>query len=151
MPLVSESVQLTHLRTSVTSDVSLALEEGSDEPGDAMPGEGKGKQVESSMDRLSMLIANLNEVFGKDLGEPDMIWIDQGRAAIEEDEEMRAIAKENDKAQFIVTFGAKAKDMIVERHEANGMLFDAFFDNPQFQRLLLNYWAETYEALRAGA
>ena len=150
MPLLSSSVQLTHLRTSVTSDGGVELE-GTDEPGVALPGEGKGQQAESPMDRLSVLIANLNEVFGKELGDADKIWIEQQKVTVMADPEMRSIAEENDKAQYTVALEAKIKDLIVERHESNGVLFDAFFDNPQFAKVMMNYLAETYEAFRATA
>lgn len=149
VPLVSDAVQLTHLRTSKIFG-GVIPPEGSDEPGVALPGGGQGKQGESPMDRLSTLIANLNEVFGKELGEGDKVWIEQQRTTVMADPEMKAIAQENDKAQFTVALEAKIKDLIVERHEANGHLFDAYFDNPQFQKVLMNYLSETYDALRTA-
>lgn len=151
VPLVSKSVQLTHLRTSVTSEESLSLTEGTDEPGVALPGEGKGKQAETPMDRLSALIANLNEVFGSELGESDKIWIEQQRITVMADTEMRSIALDNDKQQYRIALESKVKDLIVERHESNGFLFDAFFENPQFAKIMMGYLNETYEAFREGA
>ena len=41
MPQLSKSVQLTHLRIAVTSETAIDLA-GTDEPGVALPGEGKG-------------------------------------------------------------------------------------------------------------
>ena len=151
MPLISSSVQLAHLRTSITSDEELTLDKGSEEAGVTFSGGGKGKQAETPMDRLSVLIANLNEVFGSDLGETDQIWIEQQRITVLADEEMRSIAKDNDRDQFVVALEAKVKDLIVDRHEANGQLFDAFFGNPRFARLMVEYLSETYETLREGA
>ena len=64
---------------------------------------------------------------------------------------MRDIALNNDKTQFEIPLGHKAKDMIVDRHEANGMFFDMFFSNPKFQSRLLEFLGGTYEKFRAGA
>ena len=151
MPLLSKSVQLTHLRTAVTSDESLSLDEGTDDAGEALPGGGMGKQAESPMDKLSALIESLNEKFGLNLGEADKVWMDQQWVAVKSDGVMREIALNNDKTQFKIALEHKAKDMIVERHEANGMLFDTFFANPEFQSRLLEFLGGTYEEFRAGA
>jgi len=151
MPLLSKSVQLTHLRTAVTSDIDLSLEEGTDEPGVALPGGGKGRQSETPMDKLSALIAGLNEKFGLDLTDADKVWFEQQKVTVASDDEMRVIALNNDKAQYKIALEHKAKHMIVERQEANGVLFDAFFSNPEFQVRLLDYLASTYEEFRAEA
>lgn len=155
MPLVSKSVQLTHLRTavtSVTSDSSLSLNEGTDAPGEALPGGGKGRQVEAPKDRLSALIASLNDKFGLDLGEADRVWIDQQWAAVKSEPEMMLIALNNDKTQYAIALEQMAKDMLVERHEANGtLLFDYFFADAEFRRRLLGYLSGTYEEFRAEA
>ena len=62
LPQLGKSVQLTHLRIAVTSDGSIPLE-ASDEPGDALPGGGKGGQVEPILDKLSAMIAAMNDKF----------------------------------------------------------------------------------------
>ena len=151
MPLVSKSVQLTHLRTSVTSEESLSLPAGSEEPGVALPGGGQGKQAESPMDKLSVLIQNLNEVFGRDLVESDKIWIRQGFVTVMADEEMRTIALDNDRDQYRVALESKVKDLLLERHESNGVLFEAFFENPRFAKIMMSYLLGTYEEFREGA
>lgn len=104
-----------------------------------------------SMDRLSALIASLNEKFGLDLGEADKVWMDQQWTTVLADDVMREIALNNDKTQFEIALEHKAKGMIVERHEANGMLFDTFFSNPEFRGRLLDFLGGTYEEFRAGA
>ena len=47
MPQLSKSVQLTHLRIAVTSDEAITLA-AADEPGSALPGEGKGCEGRAS-------------------------------------------------------------------------------------------------------
>ena len=87
IPQLSRSVQLTHLRLSVTGEGSIELGDDT-EPGVALPGEGKGSANEPEKDKLSALIEMMNEKYGADLGEPDKVWIDQQRAMILDDEDV---------------------------------------------------------------
>lgn len=150
MPLLSKSVQLTHLRLSATSEGAITLE-GSEEPGIALPGEGRGSVVEPVMDKLSALIAVMNEKYGADLGESDKIWVDQQWNVVMEDDEMEAVAIHNDRSQYQLVLEEKVKDLLVDRNEKNGELFAQFFANPEFQQMLLGYLGGTYDQFRTLA
>ena len=147
MPQLSKSVQLTHLRIAVTSDAAIALT-GSDEPGVALPGGGKGSQAEPVMDKLSAMISAMNEKYGADLGEADKVWVEQQWVVVKDDDDMRAVAQNNDKGQYRMVLEQKIKDLLVDRHEKNGLLFDLFFANPDFQASLLSYLVGTYDEFR---
>jgi len=147
MPQISKSVQMTHLRIAVTSDAAIMLS-GSDEPGVALPGEGVGAKTEPILDRLSALISAMNERYGADLGEADKVWVDQQWVVVKEDDEMREVALNNDRSQFEMVLEQKVKDLLVERHDKNGVLFDLFFSNPDFQVSLVRYLAGTYDEFR---
>lgn len=147
MPQLSKAVQLTHLRLAVTSEGAVALE-ASDEPGVALPGEGKGSATEPVLDKLSALIELMNEKYGADLGEADKVWVDQQRTVILEDEEMQAVALHNDRSQYQLVLEEKIKDFLLDRHEKNGELFGQFFSNPDFQQMLLGYLGGTYDDFR---
>ena len=147
MPQLSKSVQLTHLRIAVTSDASIALT-ASDEPGTALPGLGKGPQQESVMDKLSALISAMNDKYGADLGDADKVWVEQQWVVVKGDDDMRAVAENNDRSQYRMVLEQKIKDLLVDRHEKNGMLFDLFFANPDFQVSLVNYLIGTYDEFR---
>lgn len=81
MPQISDAVQLTHLRRATTHEGAIALE-AADEPGVALPGEGKGKQTDPVLDKLSAFISAMNDTYGADLTDADKIWFDQQRAAV---------------------------------------------------------------------
>lgn len=149
MPQISKSVQLTHLRIAVTSDSSIDLE-GSDEPGVALPGEGKGG-AEPVLDKLSALISAMNEKFGADLGEADKVWVDQQWVVVKEDDEMREVALHNDRSQFEMVLEQKVKELLLDRHDQNGGLLDLFFANPGVQVSLVRYLAGTYDEFRREA
>lgn len=148
MPQLSKSVQLTHLRIAVTSEEAISLE-ATDEAGVALPGEGKGKQAEPVLDKLSALIEAMNDKYGADLGEADKVWVDQQWVVIMGDDEMREVAENNDRRQFELVLEERIKQLLLERHDKNGALFDMFFANPDFQQMMLRYLAGTYDQLRS--
>ena len=150
MPQISKSVQLTHLRIAVTSEAAIELA-GSDEPGVALPGEGKGSLTEPMLDKLSALISAMNDKYGADLGEADKVWVDQQWVVVKEDDEMREVALNNDRSQFEMVLEQKVKDLLIDRHDKNGVLFDLFFSNPDFQVSLVRYLAGTYDEFRKEA
>ena len=149
LPQISDSVLLTHLRTEAHGlEEDLSLDKGSEEPGTALPGGGAGKLVEEPRDKLSVLVESLNERFGMNLGDADKVWIEQQRAAVLADEQLRDVALNNDREQYRLVLDKKAEDLIVERHEANGQLFGAFFEKPGFRDALLKHLADTYDEIR---
>lgn len=150
MPQLSKSVQLTHLRLSVTSEGAIGLD-GDAEAGEALPGEGKGSATEPMLDKLSALIAVMNEKYGADLGEADKVWVDQQRVVILEDEEMHDVAHNNDRSQYELVLKEKVKELLLDRRDKNDELFGQFFANPEFQQMLLGYLGGTYDEFRGRA
>lgn len=149
LPQISETVLLTHLRTETREDqADLSLTEGTDEPGNALPGEGTGQQVDSPHSPLSELIDTLNAKFGMDLTDADKVWFEQQKQAIKDDQQVRAVALNNDKTQFRVVLDRFTEAAIIDRHEANGMLFNAFFEKPGFRGALMSFLDTVYEDIR---
>jgi type I restriction enzyme R subunit len=150
MPQLSKSVQLTHLRIAVTEEAVITLT-GSDEPGVALPGEGKGALTDPELDKLSALIAAMNERYGADLGEADKVWVDQQWTVVKDDDDLRAVAQHNDRHQFEMVLEQRIKDLLVDRQDKNGVLFDMYFANPGFQASFLRYLSGTYDEFRQEA
>ena len=117
-------------------------------PCPALPGEGKGPTTEPVLDKLSALISAMNDKYGADLGEADKVWVDQQWVVVKEDDEMREVALNNDRSQFEMVLEQKVKDLLIDRHDKNGVLFDLFFANPDFQVSLVRYLAGTYDEFR---
>lgn len=150
LPQISDSVLLTHLRTEARGEAeNLSLTAGSTEPGVALPGGGTGKAYQSPLEKLSQLIADMNQRFGMNLTDVDLVWFEQQKLVIEADEHMRVVALNNDRDQFRVVLDKFAEDAIIERHEANGVLFDAFFAKPDFRQMFMDYLAGSYDQIRA--
>jgi type I restriction enzyme R subunit len=150
MPQLSRSVQLTHLRLSISAETAIELT-ATDEAGVALPGEGKGREAEPVLDKLSALISAMNEKYGADLGDADKVWVDQQWIVVKSDDEMRDVALHNDRSQYELVLAEKIKEFLVQRHDKNGHLFDLFFANPDFQAMMLSYLAGTYDEFRTEA
>lgn len=140
MPQLSRDVQMTHLRLAVAHEGAIALE-ASDEPGTALPGEGCGAVTEPEKDKLSALIAAMNERFGADLGDADKIWVEQQRAEVFDDEQLRTIALHNDLSAFELVLADRLGNLILERHDGNGSLVDMYFEKAGFKQQLVSYIA----------
>jgi type I restriction enzyme, R subunit len=148
---VDGAVVLTHLRTDLQADkANLALTEGSDEPL-LGPGEGRGKQHEQPTETLSALIQALNERFGMNLTDADRIWFEQQEAHLRADDDVRVVALNNDYQQFKVFLEPRVQDDIVDRHEANDALLQAYFDQPEFKNAMLAWLSEAlYKGIRSN-
>ncbi|WP_298460247.1 type I restriction endonuclease subunit R [uncultured Cellulomonas sp.] len=151
MPLVSDQVQLTHLRTALTAEEeNAALTEGSEEPGEVLPGGGKGG-LEPVVDRLSALIERLNDKFGVGTTDADKVWFEQQRLEVLADDELRVVALNNDRDHFDLVLRDKLPHHVAARHGENAKMFDLFFNRPEFQKVVVEYVGEVYEQFREDA
>jgi type I restriction enzyme R subunit len=134
---IDDSVVLTHLRTQIISQSEdLSLVHGTDEPMDPAISESTGGKQEDETELLSRLIADLNERFGLNLTDADRIWFEQQQQHYANDPDLREVAKANDYDNFEMHFVPLVADGLIERHEANEDLFKAFFNQPDFQRMM---------------
>ena len=62
--------------------------------------------------------------------------------------EARVVPLHNDRDQFRIFLERFATNAIVDRHEANGMLFNAFFEKPGFAQALMDYLGGAYDEIR---
>jgi type I restriction enzyme R subunit len=149
LPQLSEAIRLTHLRTEATAvDVDASLDTGDDTPGVALPGGGVGRQNDPPRERLNVLIDTLNERFGMNLTDADKVWFEQQKQAVKDSDEARVVALHNDRDAFRLFLQRFASDAIIDRHEANGMLFNAYFEKPGFAEALLDYLSGSYDEIR---
>ena len=152
LPQLANSVLLTHLRNEATGDqLDLSLDGGDAEPGHAFTGGGKGKQVAQPTDLLSAIIGKINEQLGMNLTDADRIWFEQQKQTVLENDDARVVALNNDYDQFRIVLEKLAEGMIVDRHQANGLLFDAYFEKPGFREALLEYLGGAYQEIRGEA
>ncbi|UZN03068.1 type I restriction endonuclease subunit R [Cellulomonas sp. S1-8] len=148
MPLVSDQVQLTHLRTALTAEEeNAALAEGSDDPGEVLPGGGMGGQ-DPILDKLSELVEQLNDKFGVGTTDADKVWFNQQRLEVLADDELRVVALNNDRDHFDLVLRDKLPHHVAARHGENAKMFDLFFNKPGFQKMVIEYLGGVYEEFR---
>ncbi len=149
MPQVADEVELTHLRTAlIAEEENAALDAGSEEPGQVLPGEGKGGQ-DPLVDKLSALIERLNDKFGVGTTDADKVWFTQQRLDVMADDELRVVALNNDRDGFELVLGQRVPHHVAKRHQENQKMFDLFFGNPRFQRMVVQYMGDVYDEFRA--
>jgi type I restriction enzyme, R subunit len=67
---------------------------------------------------------------------------------IKEDDVLVVVALNNDRDQDGVVLEKIAEGAIIERHESNGQLFNAYFEKPGFREALMEYLASSYDEIR---
>lgn len=146
VPAISDQVELTHLRVAATAEEENAsLTEGSDEPGEVLPGSGVGRAADVPLDRLSALVERLNEKFGIGTTEADKIWFEQQRLDVAGDEELRVVALNNDRDAYELVLREKLPHLVASRHGENAKMFDLFFNDPRFAKVVIEYLGESYD------
>lgn len=134
---IDDSVVLTHLRTQIIAqNEDLSLAHGTEDPMDPAIIEGTGGKPQEETELLSRLIADLNDRFGLNLTDADRIWFEQQQQHYANDPDLMEVARANDYDNFEMHFVPLVADGLIERHEANEDLFKAFFNQPDFQRMM---------------
>jgi type I restriction enzyme, R subunit len=143
-------VELTHLRTEMTFEGSLALKSQTGEVKGIAAG--KGKLHEPEMEKLSKIVQVLNERFGLDLGEADQLLFDQFEESWAADQELADQAKNNSIENFKLVFDPKFINTIVTRMDANQSIFKQVLDDQEFQDILKDFYVrKMYSRLRRPA
>ncbi|WP_033439456.1 type I restriction endonuclease subunit R [Saccharothrix sp. NRRL B-16314] len=140
-------VDLTHLRIGKTGEHDLALDPEGEQVLPGFTGDGGGGQHERPVASLAELIAELNERFGSNLGESDIVR-GSAEAAMAEPQ-VRAAAFANDEENFGHVFDEVFEDKLYERIENDTKAVQKFADDPQFNSELKSIARRyAYESLR---
>ncbi|MDQ6947686.1 MAG: type I restriction endonuclease subunit R, partial [Actinomycetota bacterium] len=133
-------VELTHLRSEMTFEGSLALDSDTGEVKSVF-GEGAGRQNELPLEPLSQIIDTLNERFGLNLGEADQLLFDQFEETWLADPEVAAQARNNTIENFRLVFDRMFLNTVVGRMDDNEAIFKRILDDPEFQATLMSLYA----------
>ena len=102
-------------------------------------------QVLGDVADLSAIIGKLNDQFGMNVTAADRIWFEQ--QTVLDSDDARVVALNNDYDQFAIMLEKMAESMTVDRYQANGALFDAYFEKPGFKQALLEYLGGAYHEI----
>lgn len=140
-------VDLIHLRIGKTGEHDLALTPEDEQMLPGFTGDGTGGRHERPRMSLAELIAELNERFGGNLGEGDIVR-GSAEAAMAEPQ-VRAAAFANDEDNFGHVFDEVFEDEFYERIENDTKAVQKFADDPEFNSQLRGIARRyAYESLR---
>lgn len=87
----------------------------------------------------------------QDIRTPRKVWSEQQRLDIARDDELRVVALNNDRDAFGLVLKNRLPHHVAARHGENTKMFDPFFGNPGFQRLVVEYLANQRARLTSFA
>ncbi len=99
---------------------------------------------EEEFEPLSLIIAELNDRFGLNLGPEHRLTLEQIRDALDEDAGLDASARVNTRENVRLTFDPKVEDKIQEIIDTNFELYKRIVDDPAFGQALKNFLFDDY-------
>ena len=137
---LSTEVELTHLRHDPTFEGPIELPSGEGEVTTIYSGTGPITDPEA--ERLSEIIARINERFGTDWTEEDQLVFKAAAGDLITDVEIQNQAVNNDKATFRAhVFPARYEKSLLLRRDRNSDLIYTYLDSPRLQEEVLDFFA----------
>ncbi len=133
-------VELTHLRTEMTFEGSLALDADAGEV-KTIFGEGRGPTSDPQLEPLSEIVDELNEHFGLNLDERDQLLFDQFEETWSADPDVVDQARSNTLENFRLVFDHRFLDTVVSRMDENEAIFKRILDDEEFRQFLMDLYA----------
>ena len=145
---IGSEVQLSHLRTELTSEGDISIDKGD---GDLKVfTSGMGPQHESEKEALSTIIAILNERFGLDLDEQDQLLFDQFEENWAANPDVVNRARNNEFENFKLVFDQDFLKTVVGVMDTNEEIVTRILNDSGLQAVLADFYAKRlYERLRA--
>ncbi|MCW2916229.1 MAG: type restriction endonuclease subunit [Actinomycetia bacterium] len=141
-------VELTHLRSEITFEGSLALTSDAAEVSSVF-GDGAGCRNEPEVEHLSQIVEALNERFGLKLDESDQLLFDQFEETWITDPVLADQARNNTIENFRLVFERMFLNTVVGRMDDNEAIFKRILDDEEFQALIReHYMNRVYATLR---
>lgn len=141
-------VDLTHLRLAKTGEYDVSLTPEGEQMLPGFTGDGAKGAAEPPKKLLSELIADLNERFGTNITEENIIFR-PADAAISANPMMKASALNNSLEAFGHVFDQEYEEQVIERFEHDTKVFQKFADDADFNSELKSIARRyAYESLR---
>jgi type I restriction enzyme R subunit len=128
---LGDQVEMTHLRVKKTGEHDLSLEKGAGVL--HAFGEGGPGGYEDVLAPLSQLIERLNELFGADLSEADLLHLEGIGADMAADPEVQQQAAANTEENFGIEFDKRFTDAVAARMSQAEELTIRILDKPEFR------------------
>jgi type I restriction enzyme R subunit len=132
---LDDDVALSAYRLEKTYEGAIALDSG--EPAELSPPSALGSRLTPEQFlRLSELIEAINEKFGLNLSEADMLFIEQVGQDIMADDDLAVKAKANNRDVFRGEFDKEFLGKVLKRKDRNEDMLKMILDSPEFADLI---------------
>ena len=137
---LGSEVELTHLRHEITFEGSIELPGGEGEVTTIFSGTGPATDPEH--ERLSQIIARINERFGTDWTQEDRLVFEAAAGDLVADAEIQNQAVNNDEATFRDhVFPERYLKALLSRRDRNSDLIFSYLDNDELQAEVMDIFA----------
>ena len=137
---LGSEVDLTHLRHEKIFEGSIPYPDGEGEVTTIYSG--TGPMTDPEEERLSEIIARINERFGTDWTEEDELVFEAAAQDLVKDDEIRNQAVSNDEETFRDhVFAGQFQKALVSRHDRNQKVVFAYLDNKELQAAVAAVYA----------
>jgi type I restriction enzyme, R subunit len=126
-------LELTHLRIRESGKHRITLDD--EEPDDlsSFTGDGTGQDTLPGMEALSVVIGRINEAFGLNLDEGDLLHIESVTVGMVDDRDVQLVASANTQEGFEVGFEKRMVEAFVSRMDGDEKLTIKLLDDPEFK------------------
>jgi type I restriction enzyme R subunit len=140
---VQQNIDMESYRIQQTGSGKIAVEKkaGRLEP---MSAKEHRRSHEEQLEPLSLIIAELNERFGLNLGPEHRVTVDQMMGKLDEDDALDASARVNTRENVRLTFDKKVEHVIQEIVDSNFSLYKRITDDQAFGQVFKNYLFDHY-------
>jgi type I restriction enzyme R subunit len=140
---VQQNIDMESYRIQQTGSGAITLERKAEPLPPAMTKEHYGEAPED-LEPLSLIIAELNERFGLNLGPEHRVTLGQILAKLDDDAALDASARVNTRENIRLTFDHKVEDVIQEIVDSNFVLYKRITDDRAFGEALKDFLFDHY-------
>jgi type I restriction enzyme, R subunit len=133
---LADDVALEYYRNQKIFEGSIELETTGDVELDPQK-HGAGGAPEDEKVRLSSILEKLNERFGTQFTETDLLSREQVKEDMLNDEDIRQKAKNNTKENFKFAFERSFMDFVIDRMSSNQQFFMKILENDEFKSAIM--------------
>ncbi|WP_446666411.1 hypothetical protein [Flexivirga sp. B27] len=133
------------------ADASLTTvtDEESEQSGHKGSEADRGKQHDDPREPLSSIIGLLDERVGTDLTETDQFFFEQAQVDLADNAHVMAVAQHDGEDQSMSVLDGYLGGAMIDRHDVNSDLVQAFLDKPDFRSALTQMIGrEFYKTIR---
>lgn len=146
---MADDVALEYYRNQKVFEGSIELEKTGGVELDPQK-HGAGGAPEDEKVRLSSILDKLNERFGTQFTETDLLSREQVKEDMLHDEEIRQKAKNNTKENFKFAFEKSFMDFVIDRMSSNQEFFMKILENNEFKTVIMeDMMNEVYVAVNS--